>query len=539
MQWFNNISIFKKIGAVFVLSVLIFAVTLGISLVSINKNRATLSFMEDKVYQRVELANQNVIFIQRLDELYTQSVSFADEDLLDNAGETHASLATNIELLQGLDEPNASSLKQLMAQVQAYNQLTLSLAKGMLEGTIDMSNIGEISKKKSQAYDSALNQIKSYQADKVQQFKSTIQEAGDRSEQSLWLMLSIGCVLLMIMAIVTIVIAKAISQSAKSVALSLSELADGKGDLSHQLAVHGSDELGQVSSHFNRFLNLLAESIRRVVNVTDPLLDSAHALRDKMEVASNATQTQSRDAENVQRSMEEMRHSVTDISQSANQAAQAAQVAEQEAQDGMVVVQRTIDISQELNREIALASKAINELAIDTESVSSILNVITSIAEQTNLLALNAAIEAARAGEQGRGFAVVADEVRALASKTAEATKEIREVLTRLKSAAESSVTTMDNAMNRSSKNEDNAQNTGRALDSIQQQIVRINGMNTQIASATDEQSLVASQVVESVVEMNASFEQTLQILVQVQDVSESMSNFADDLKHATSQFKL
>ncbi|QSX37781.1 methyl-accepting chemotaxis protein [Shewanella sedimentimangrovi] len=539
MRWFNNLSIFKKVAAIFVLSVIIFAVNLGISIVSINKNRTTLNFMGEKVYQRVELANQNVLLVQRLDEVYTQAVSFADEELLGNAGNLYSSLKANLTQLQDLDGPNAEALAAMLSALDAYNRMTLDLARGMLDGTLDMANIGGISQKKSAAYDGLLKKIQGFKKDKVTEFKDTIQEASDRSEQSLWLTLWIGVALLVLMAVVTISIARAIGQSAGNLAHSLGELADGKGDLSHQLEVHSRDELGQVSSNFNRFLHLLAEAIQRVVNVTSPLLDSAHSLKEKMDIASGATERQSRDAGTVQHSMEEMRHSVLDISHSANQAAEAAQIAERKAMEGMAVVQRTMDISKELNREIALAADSINELARDTESVGSILNVITSIAEQTNLLALNAAIEAARAGEQGRGFAVVADEVRALASKTADATKEIREVLTRLKQAAESSVSTMDVAMSKSSENETHAQQTGQALKTIQQQIVSINGMNTHIAKATDEQSKVASQVVDNVVDMNASFEQTLAILNQVQTVSDNMSAFADELQNATSQFKL
>jgi methyl-accepting chemotaxis protein len=237
--------------------------------------------------------------------------------------------------------------------------------------------------------------------------------------------------------------------------------------------------------------------------------------------------------------MEEMRHSVNDISHSAQQAAEAAQVAEREATEGLAVVQRTVRISQELNSGIELASNSIHELAKDTESVGSILNVITSIADQTNLLALNAAIEAARAGEHGRGFAVVADEVRALASKTADATKEIRGVLEKLKIAAESSVSTMDVAITKSSENERYAKDTGEVLSSIQSKIVSINSMNTHIASATEQQSLVAAHVANNVIEMNASFEQTLGILAEVQGISEGLDGFANELNHATSQFKL
>ncbi|MCS6126540.1 HAMP domain-containing protein [Shewanella baltica] len=539
MNFFNNISIFKKVIAIFILAVIIFALNLSISVISINKNRTTLNYMEQQVYQRVELANQNVFFIQRLDELYTQSVSFADEDLLTNAGTMYESLRKNLQQLDNVDPSQANQLNNLSAKLTRYNDMTIKLAKGMLAGTIDMANIGQISQEKSQAYEAVLNEIQNYKQEKVLEFKQSIKEAGDRSEQSLWLTLSIGIALLIVMFIVTIAIARAISSSARNVAQSLSELADGKGDLSHKLNVSGSDELGQVSSNFNRFLGLLGDSIRRVVNVTDPLLASSHSLKLRMEDATHATQRQSHDASAVQVSMEDMRHSVIEISQNARQAASAAQIAEKEAMQGMTVVQRTIDISQELNTGIQAASNSINELARDTENVTSILNVITSIAEQTNLLALNAAIEAARAGEQGRGFAVVADEVRALASKTADATTEIRHVLQNLKTAAISSVSTMNVAMSKSSENETNAQNTGSALKSIQQQIVSINSMNTHIASATEEQASVASQVVDNVVNMNASFEQTLQILSQVRNVSEGLVDFADELKNATSQFKL
>ncbi|GAA0780432.1 MULTISPECIES: methyl-accepting chemotaxis protein [Pseudomonadati] len=539
MNWFNNMSIFKKVGLIFVLSVVIFTANLAISIVAINKNRDTMNFMQSKVSERVELANQNVIFVQRLDELYTQSVSFADEDLLTNASKVFKSLDSNLNKLTAIDNNQSQALSVLTLALEEYNEMTSDLARGMLDGTIDMSQVGQISQMKSAIFDKLTNGINQYKTDKVDEFSSTLAEASNRSEQSLYLTLGIGIALLIIMGIATISIARSISGSASNVANSLGELADGKGNLRHQLNVNGTDELGQVSSNFNRFLRLLADSIQGVVSVTNPLLESAKSLKDKMSIATKATQQQSQDARTVHVSMEEMRHSVNDISLSAQQAAEAAQEAEREATAGLAVVQRTINISQDLNKGIELAANSINELARDTESVGSILNVITSIAEQTNLLALNAAIEAARAGEQGRGFAVVADEVRALASKTADATKEIRGVLDRLKGAAESSVTTMGAAITKSSDNERYAKDTGDALKSIQAKIVSINSMNTHIASATDQQSVVAEQVGGNVVEMNESFEYSLSILAEVHNISQGLDDFAIQLKNATSQFKL
>ncbi|WP_144212713.1 methyl-accepting chemotaxis protein [Shewanella donghaensis] len=539
MNWFSNMSIFKKVGLIFVLSVIIFAVNLTISIVSINKNNDTMSFMQDKVSNRVELANQNVIYVQRLDELYTQAVSFADEDLIENANKTYKSLNQNINSLMEIDNPQSAKLSTLNQQLSQYNDITYDLAKGMIDSTLDMSKVGQIIATKTQVYDKLMMGIQQYKTDKVAEFTNTIEESVARSESSLVLTLSIGIALLVLMAIATISIARSLSSSAGNLANSLGELADGKGDLRHQLDVTGRDELGQVSSNFNRFLKLLADSIQQVVSVTAPLLQSADSLKERMGIATQATQKQSQDAKTVQHSMEEMGLSVNEISQSARQAAEAADVAEQEATNGLAVVASTINISQELNAEIEVASESINELAKDTESVNSILNVITSIAEQTNLLALNAAIEAARAGEQGRGFAVVADEVRALASKTADATKEIREVLTRLKGAAESSVSTMDVAIGKASENEKHAQETGDVLKSIQEKIVSINSMNTHIAAATEQQSSVAAQVSTNVVDMNESFVQTLDILAEVQELSDGLLGFSDELSNATSQFKL
>lgn len=242
MTWFNNLPIFKKVGVIFIISVIIFAVNLAISLVSINKNRETLGFMEEKIYQRVELANQNLMLVQRLEEVYTQAVSFADEDLLEQAGSLHDNLAANLTLLQSSDIKETDTLRQMLSQLASYNQITSGLAKSMLDGTADMANIGAISQKKSAVYETLLGHVQQYKQAKVLEFKNTIKEAADRSQNSLWLTMVVGVVLLLFMAIVTISIARAISASAKGVAHSLGELADGKGDLRHQLPASSRDE---------------------------------------------------------------------------------------------------------------------------------------------------------------------------------------------------------------------------------------------------------------------------------------------------------
>jgi len=539
MKWFTNLNIFWKVALILILAVGIFSINMLINVTAITKNRSELTLLRDKVYQQVELANENVILVQRVDELYTQAVSFADEDVVTNADNAFKVLTGNLEKLANIDTDSSSQLKAVLSNAQQYGKIAREVVTTMLAADADLSKVGDMSMAKADLYQKVTDAIRSYKKESDQLFKSKIEDANDRSSRSLWLTSVISLVLLTVMAGVTFFIAKSISNTAKQVADSLGELAQGKGDLNLVLTVSSTDELGQVAANFNAFLKLLRGAIQDVVNVTAPLLASSHDLIDKMEQASTATNKQSVDAETVQRSMEEMKVSASNISDSANSAAVAAQSAESETEQGMAVVKRTISISQQLNSEMEAAAKAINQLADDTESVGTILDVITSIAEQTNLLALNAAIEAARAGEQGRGFAVVADEVRTLASRTASATTEIRDVLTRLKGAAQSSVDKMRLAKEISVDNGKNAQATGNVLTTIGQQIGNINGMNGHIASATDEQTKVATLVVNNVSAMNASFSESLAALQQIRTISIQLSSFADNLKRATSQFRL
>jgi methyl-accepting chemotaxis protein len=192
-----------------------------------------------------------------------------------------------------------------------------------------------------------------------------------------------------------------------------------------------------------------------------------------------------------------------------------------------------------LNTQIINAAGLVEKLAADTKNVANILDVISTIAEQTNLLALNAAIEAARAGEQGRGFAVVADEVRALASKTGDATTEIRDVLGRLNTAATSTVKAMSSAKDQSEMNEKRSIETGGSLEEIKSQIEHVNSMNLSIAAATEEQTMVVANVSTIITAMYSSVESTEVSFNELAELASKLLQASDSLKGATSQFKL
>lgn len=534
---FQNMSISKKIHAITSIAVVAFVVIVLINYMAMNDNRGSLDELEKSSYQVVKLTSANVALLEKLDELYTQAVTFGEQDLVNKADETYQTLTNNIDSIQSI---NTSYIDQsTQKQLDNYEKISSEIALAMVSGTADFSKIQQQAQSKTQMYTSVLNSFKEAQQRADDRFFELVKTTKSRSDNALTLMLVVSLVSLALLLFMAIWIARGIASAASDAADNLHLLGEGKGSLSTQLEVRSEDEIGQVSINFNAFIALLKSAVLDVMAVCEPLMENSTRLVQGMEQAEKATAKQTADAEVVKQSMEEMRQSVGDISQSAASASQAAQTAELEVEQSRSQIQLSVSESRTLSNEINGAASTINQLADDTKNVTQILNVITSIAEQTNLLALNAAIEAARAGEQGRGFAVVADEVRELASRTAKSTNEIRELLNTLTVAANDSVNAMNSARDMATNNATAAEKTGLSIEKIAEQILEINGMNSQIAAATEEQTSVASMVVDNVSNMHMSFEDTMQSLSAVRDVAKNLHYLSDNLLDATAKFKI
>ncbi|PAJ75610.1 chemotaxis protein [Pseudoalteromonas sp. NBT06-2] len=534
---FNDLSITKKIHAITSISVVVFLVSAIINYSAMVDNKHALDELQTTSYKVVQLATSNKYLLEKLDDLYTQAVTFGDGDLVDKADITKNEIQNYLEELNSLDKSyrGGSEIKQL----NEYAEISSKIAIGMIDGTADFSKIQDDAKSKSAKFDVLLKSFKSIKNKADSRFIGLVQSTQTRSDDALFLMLSISIFMLIGLIILAIFIAKKIGLAAENAANGLELLASGGGNLSSKLTVCSNDEIGQVAIHFNAFIGVLKGSVLEIMSVVEPLMENSTRLVQGMEKAESATTQQSTDAEIVRQSMEEMKQSVGDISSSAANAAGAAQVAEKEVEQSLKQINVSVKMSQALSEEIQSASSTIDQLASDTQNVTQILNVITSIAEQTNLLALNAAIEAARAGEQGRGFAVVADEVRELASRTAKSTNEIRELLTVLTGAANESVGAMNSARDMAKDNANSAQETGISIEKISEQILSINGMNAQIAAATEEQTSVAAMVVDNVSNMHCSFEDTQESLISIREVAKNLHYLSDNLLDATSKFEV
>ncbi|MCW8827182.1 MAG: methyl-accepting chemotaxis protein [Gammaproteobacteria bacterium] len=360
-------------------------------------------------------------------------------------------------------------------------------------------------------------------------------EADHSSTLAIYLVLIIGGIgMLASLAFVTI---RGISRSVNDLEKTSSQLASG--DLTARTIYLGKDELGRVSSAFNTMGDNFSSVIQNLSNATGQLASAAEETSTVTEQTSQGINRQQVETEQVATAMNEMSATVHEVAQNAALAAESARMADDAASQGRGVIEQTISVINGLASDVERASGVIHTLEQGSVDIGSVLDVIRGIAEQTNLLALNAAIEAARAGEQGRGFAVVADEVRSLASRTQESTKEIDEMISRLQSGAREAVEAMELSRKQAQAGVDQAAEAGASLNDITNAVTQINDMNTQIASAAEEQSSVAEEINRNIITITQVADETAVGAVQTSNASTEVARLSEELQELVSRFKV
>ncbi|WP_345960850.1 methyl-accepting chemotaxis protein [Pseudomonas sp. NY8896] len=283
----------------------------------------------------------------------------------------------------------------------------------------------------------------------------------------------------------------------------LYEVAAGDGDLTGRLSIKRNDEVGGVANNLNGFLDKLQAMVKQIIISVRQVRLSSIASAGNAEQTKNGLGSQKEEISLVVTAINEMTATTQEIARSASEASVSASYANDQAGVGAQVVAVSSNAVKSLAAEISNAADAVRKLASESDSISQILKVIRGIAEQTNLLALNAAIEAARAGEQGRGFAVVADEVRALAQKTQRATSEIESLIMLLQQGTQEAVNSINSSQGKAADSVSQSERVSEALNNIASSVLKINDMSAQIASAAEEQAIVASEIQQSMTKID------------------------------------
>lgn len=319
----------------------------------------------------------------------------------------------------------------------------------------------------------------------------------------------------------------------------LKDIAEGDGDLTVRIPVNTKDEIGELGNNFNAFVEKLQNIISEIAGATSQLATSAEEMAAVTEQTSAGVANQKQETELVATAITEMNSTVLEVANNAENASSAAVDADSEAKAGNQVVSSTVKAITELAKEVEDSATVMQKLKDDSQNIGAVLDVIKGIAEQTNLLALNAAIEAARAGEQGRGFAVVADEVRTLAQRTQESTTEIEGLIAALQNGAEHAASAMNQSRERVTATVEKAEHAGESLSSITRAVGTIMEMNTQIATAAEEQSSVSEEINRNIVNIQSISEQTATGAEETSASSVELARLGEQLQVLVGQFKV
>ncbi|MEJ5863559.1 methyl-accepting chemotaxis protein [Pseudomonas farsensis] len=366
-----------------------------------------------------------------------------------------------------------------------------------------------------------------------------VDDVQDEFARQLWHASLVGIAIAVLMALVVLLIARSISRPLHEAVQAMGNIASGESDLTRRLDTHGRDEITHLGEHFNRFNGKLQGVVGQLQGAAHALAQSAGHVGDNAGAAQARSAQQSLQMDQVATAINEVSYAVHDVAKHAEQAAGEMRNAQQQVDEGQHAIHGSLAQIDRLSATIEQAVQVIRELASHSTRIGGVLEVIRAIAEQTNLLALNAAIEAARAGEQGRGFAVVADEVRLLAQRTAQSTAEIQTMIEHLQGQSEAAVKAIDTSSEASRQTVTQAREAGTRLDAISQALNTLGALNASIASATLQQSHVVEEINRNVTETAGLSQETAEAARQSSEAGNALGRLSEELEQLLRQFRV
>jgi len=534
----NRISISQKLGLLVAIALLAYIGSQGFSLITERENAQRLSLVEEELFPTLELSTINLGELSLIELLTNNAVATGDEQQLEQTAQHYQRIKDNLRTLEQLNQAQRTSFRELANDLDAYYNNALEIAAAIIDGSADFSRIGDQAARNVQRLDDLRQSMNRVQEQTRQEFTEALSHTAQASSRATTIALVILAASAALLIVLGVIISRSIIGGLKTIIDSLRDMATGEGDLTARLSHDGRDELSDLVAHFNQFV----EKLHRSFHTISEDVEGLNTVSRQLAVSSNQNleriQDQSEAIASVRVAIEQLVRSVEEVAGFANNASDQTQDATQFVERGQKTVANNVDTIRQLASDIESTSELVNRFEEFSAKVGGLLDTIQNVAEQTNLLALNAAIEAARAGEHGRGFAVVADEVRGLAVRTKDATGEIHEVISELRSLSGNAVEAMQHSVTRAREGVEATTESGEILDRILANTQSINAINEQIAAATYEQTSTFNEVTRHITEIDDNAEKVTASTRDLDAASQDIERISQGLNEVSSQFR-
>ncbi len=538
----KNLSLTAKLSLVPAVALLGLVLYVVYTSLQLSATDSRLVLLETRIYPTLEKADAVIFQFSRVPALLNNAVAAGEPGILDEARDVLQQIDTQQQALASLlseQRQQHQALSDWRKAVRDYADNALAASSKLIDGSASFDDLRPSLDRMASDLAQAQKLASDFRAQAYADFQQTLVQTREANAATTRLGIILSLVLVVLVSLGAWLVIRSVMVNIRGVIASLQSIARGDGDLTQRVNVESNDEIGAMIELFNSFLDKLQRTIRQIIEAAAPLGQVSKDLYQLTQGSEENAKSQQHHTDSISRDILTMTGSIQEVAQRSRQASDEANSAARQAATAREHVGSLSTGINDLGDSVMGAVKAMEQLEEETQEVGSVLTVIRSIAEQTNLLALNAAIEAARAGEQGRGFAVVADEVRNLAQKTAASTAEIQQIIQRLQNSANTVLNVMTSNGEKSRASIERSIEATQLLEAIAGTVNQIDELNAGIARFTQEQIGLSSSIRQETQVLQQDAQATANGAEATARLGEQLVSTGDHLRAATSQFRV